>query len=75
MKLKLTKRIYGVIITLLMVVLMTSSTMKTDGGIEEIDSKTLRSLNFGSQRVSLVNIHGEKFVIVQTDKGVSVTKY
>lgn len=75
MKLKLTKRIYGVIITLLMVVLMTSSTMKTDGEIEEIDSKTLRSLNFGSQRVSLVNIHGEKFVIVQTDKGVSVTKY
>lgn len=75
MKLKLTKRIYGVIIALLMVVLMTSSTTKTDGGIEEIDSKTLRSLNFGSQRVSLVDIHGEKFVIVQTDKGVSVTKY
>lgn len=75
MKLKLTKRIYGVIIALLTVVLMTSSTTKTNGGIEEIDSKTLRSLNFGSQRVSLVNIHGEKFVIVQTDKGVSVTKY
>lgn len=54
---------------------MTSSTTKTSGGIEEIDSKTLRSLNFGSQRVSLVDIHGEKFVIVQTDKGVSVTKY
>lgn len=75
MKLKLTKRIYGVIIALLTVVLMTSSTTKTNGGIEEIDSKTLRSLNFGSQRVSLVNIHGEKFIIVQTDKGVSVTKY
>lgn len=75
MKTKLTKEIYGVIISLLMVILMTSSTTKTSGGIEEIDSKTLRSLNFGSQRVSLVNIHGEKFVIVQTDKGVSVTKY
>lgn len=75
MKTKLTKGIYGVIISLLMVILMTSSTTKTSGGIEEIDSKTLRSLNFGSQRVSLVNIHGEKFVIVQTDKGVSVTKY
>lgn len=75
MKTKLTKRIYGVIISLLMVILMTSSTTKTSGGIEEIDSKTLRSLNFGSQRVSLVDIHGEKFVIVQTDKGVSVTKY
>ena len=75
MKTKLTKGIYGVIISLLMVILMTSSTTKTSGGIEEIDSKTLRSLNFGSQRVSLVNIHGEKFVIVQTDKGISVTKY
>lgn len=75
MKTKLTKRIYGVIISLLMVILMTSSTTKTSGGIEDIDSKTLRSLNFGSQRVSLVDIHGEKFVIVQTDKGVSVTKY
>jgi hypothetical protein len=75
MKTKLTKGIYGVIISLLMVILMTSSTTKTSGGIEEIDSKTLRSLNFGSQRVSLVDIHGEKFVIVQTDKGVSVTKY
>ena len=75
MKTKLTKGIYGVIISLLMVILMTSSTTNTSGGIEEIDSKTLRSLNFGSQRVSLVDIHGEKFVIVQTDKGVSVTKY
>lgn len=48
MKTKLTKGIYGVIISLLMIILMTSSTTKASGGIEEIDSKTLRSLNFGS---------------------------
>lgn len=75
MKTKLTKGVYGIVISLFLVFIMTSSTTKVNGGIEEIDSKTLRSINFGAQRVSLVSIHGEKFVIVQTDKGISVARY
>lgn len=52
-----------------------NSKYSNDYPIKELESKTLRSINFPSQRVSLVQIGIEKFVIVQTESGVSVAKY
>lgn len=50
-----------------------NSKYSNDYSIKELESKTLS--NFPFQRVSLVQIGSEKFVIVQAESGVSVAKY
>lgn len=57
-------------------VVMTSSSSKTESsGIRELDYKTIRSVNFESKQVSLIEVNSKKFVVVQTDHGVSVCPY